>query len=66
MMTFSRFASASDFMLRSLLLVAAVVFLSSGVCFAQAYPAKVVEGSPQNYDGWLSQEVRHQLLQVPW
>ena len=66
MMTFSRFASGSQGMLRSLLLVAAVAFLSSGVCFAQAYPGKVVEGSPQNYDGWLSQEVRHQLLEVPW
>ncbi len=65
-MTFSRFASGSQGMLRSLLLVAAVAFLSSGVCFAQAYPGKVVEGSPQNYDGWLSQEVRHQLLEVPW
>jgi hyperosmotically inducible protein len=53
-------------MLCSFALVAALTVLYSGLCFAQAYPGNVVEGNKQNYDAWLTQEVRHQLLLVPW
>jgi hyperosmotically inducible protein len=39
----------------------------SGVCFAQAYPGRVIgQSSASHYDAWLTQEVRHQLLEVPW
>ena len=43
----------------------AMAALFSGVCFAQSYPGKVTR-SPQANDVWLGQEVRHQLLNVPW
>ena len=54
----------SNWMLRPLLLVA-MATLFSGACLAQAYPGKVSR-SAQNNDAWLAQEVRHQLLNVPW
>jgi hyperosmotically inducible periplasmic protein len=49
----------------SVLILVAAVPLLPGVSFAQVCPGKVVEGG-QNYDAWLAQEVRHQLLEVPW
>jgi hyperosmotically inducible protein len=47
------------------LLAAAAATLLPGVGHAQVYPGKVVQGG-QHYDAWLAQEVRHQLLEVPW
>ena len=47
------------------LLAAAAATLLPGVGHAQVYPGKVVQGG-QHYDAWLTQEVRHQLLEVPW
>jgi hyperosmotically inducible protein len=68
-MTISRSELRSKFrqMLRPLLLVT-VATLLSGVCFAQAQPGNVPrpQNSTQQYDSWLTQEVRHQLLLVPW
>jgi hyperosmotically inducible protein len=68
-MTISRPGSSttqpnSKWMLRPLVLVA-MATLFSGTCLAQAYPGKV-NRSAQNNDAWLAQEVRHQLLNVPW
>jgi hyperosmotically inducible periplasmic protein len=51
--------------LRFLLSVTALTALISGVCLAQEYPGNVVR-SPQSEQVWLAQEVRHQLLNVPW
>lgn len=64
-MTSSGFALRSKLLLRPFLLVV-VASLFSGVCFAQAYPGKLVQNSTANHDAWLAQEVRHQLLLVPW
>jgi hyperosmotically inducible protein len=65
-MTISGFGSKSK--LTQVLLLVAAASLFSGMCFAQAYPGKVTgpQGSTQAYSAWLAQEVRHQLLQVPW
>ena len=49
-----------------LLVVAALMALSSSPSFAQG---KVIPGGQPgsgNYEAWLKQEVRHQLLEVPW
>lgn len=51
---------------RVFVLAAALIMLSSAACFAQG---KVIEGGQPgsaNYEAWLKQEVRHQLLEVPW
>jgi hyperosmotically inducible protein len=55
----------SNVTLRSVVLVATFAMLSSGICFAQEYPGNVMQGNKQNYEAWLTQEVQHQLLQVP-
>lgn len=39
--------------------------LISGACLAQESPSNVVR-SPNSNQIWLAQEVRHQLLNVPW
>lgn len=50
-----------------LFLAAVLASLFSGICFAQNYPGKVIEGqNSSQYEAWLAQEVRHQLLSVPW
>lgn len=65
-MTISGFGSKSK--LTQVLLLVAATLLFSGMSFAQEYPGKVnqPQGSTQAYSSWLAQEVRHQLLQVPW
>ena len=51
--------------LRSLFFLAASMALISGACLAQESPSNVVR-SPNSNQIWLAQEVRHQLLNVPW
>jgi hyperosmotically inducible protein len=46
-------------------LVAALGLFFSGTGFAQVVPGHVVR-SPNSAEVWLTQEVRHQLLNVPW
>jgi hyperosmotically inducible protein len=57
--------AAARLTVRSLLFVVAIAALASGVCLAQEYPGNVVR-SPKSEQKWLTQEVRHQLLEVPW
>jgi hyperosmotically inducible periplasmic protein len=64
-MTISDFRPRSKRLAYPLLLVVAGA-LFSGVCFAQAAPGRVVQNSTEHNDAWLAQEVRHQLLLVPW
>jgi hyperosmotically inducible protein len=45
--------------------VAALTALISGLGSAQQYPGNVVR-SPNSSEVWIAQEVRHQLLNVPW
>jgi len=51
--------------LRSALAAAALTALVTGVGLAQQYPGNVVR-SPNSSEVWIAQEVRHQLLNVPW
>ena len=67
-MTISGFGPNSKRVLLPSLLVFAVASLLSGPCLAQNYPGKVTypQDRNRNYEAWLTQEVRHQLLLVPW
>jgi hyperosmotically inducible protein len=59
----------SSFNVRSLahaLLLAALMMLSSSACFAQGKLIRGGNPGSSNYEAWLAQEVRHQLLEVPW
>ena len=47
------------------LTVGIVAMMIAGVCAAQEYPGNVGR-SPNSGHAWLEQEVRHQLLNVPW
>jgi hyperosmotically inducible protein len=52
--------------MRALFLAAALMPLSAAACFAQG---KVIPGGDRgsaNYEAWLTQEVHHQLVEVPW
>ena len=51
--------------LRSVFSVAALTALIAGTGVAQQYPGNVVR-SPNSEQVWIAQEVRHQLLNVPW
>jgi len=57
MLTRTRFLS-----IRSLLVVTALCVMASGPAFAQGPPART---SP-NYEQWLTREVNHELVLLPW
>ena len=51
--------------MKTSLMLAAFAMLISGAGLAQEHPGNVVR-SPNSGHAWLEQEVRHQLLNVPW
>ena len=52
--------------LRALLVTTALVVLPCITGFAQGKVIRGSEPGSSNYEAWLTQEVRHQLLEVPW
>ena len=50
----------------ALILAAALAVVSSGVSYAQGKVIRGAERGSENYQTWLTQEVRHQLVEVPW
>src|ERR1700726_4829401 len=64
-MTISRYRYGPKSTLRFFLALALFAALSSGVCQAQQAPGNIVR-SPNSTEAWLTQEVAHQLLDVPW
>ncbi len=60
------FTSNFQTFMRALFLAAALMGLSAAACFAQG---KVIGGGDRgsaSYEAWLTQEVHHQLVEVPW
>src|SRR4029077_7645085 len=56
------FTRTRSLSIRSLLVVIALCVMASGAAFAQGPPART---SP-NYEQWLTREVNHELVLLPW